>query len=61
MAQWSSEIMNTWVTYHITRTQLKEGIDDSRLVADKDFYGGFTVSAMIVSAHFCKFSTSLFS
>ena len=39
MSQWSSDIMDTWVTYHITRVQLKEGIDGHRLVADKTFEG----------------------
>ena len=37
MAKWSSDIMDTWINYHITRNQLKADIDVRRLVADKTF------------------------
>ena len=37
MSKWSSDIMDTWVTYHTTRVQLKEGIDGNRLLTDKTF------------------------
>ena len=33
MAKWSSDIMDTWINYHLTRVQLKAGIDVRRLVA----------------------------
>ena len=37
MAKWSSNIMDTWINYQITRNQLKAGIDVRRLVAGKTF------------------------
>ena len=37
MAKWSSDIMDTWINYQITRNQLKAGIDVRRLVAGRTF------------------------
>ena len=37
MSMWSSDIMDTWVDYHIARAQLKEGIDVQRLMFNPNY------------------------
>ena len=37
MDSWASQVMDNWISYHLTRNQLKEGIDVERLLADNTF------------------------
>ena len=37
MSKWSSDIMDTWVNYHMNRDQLKGGIDIQRLMTEQNF------------------------
>ena len=37
MNLWASQVMDNWITYHLTRNQLKEDIDVERVVADNTF------------------------
>ena len=37
MNSWASKVMDNWISYHLTRSQLKEGIDMERVVADSTF------------------------
>ena len=37
MNSWASQVMDNWISYHLTRSQLKEGIDMERVVADSTF------------------------
>ena len=37
MDSWATKVMDNWISYHLTRNQLKEGIDVDRMVADDTF------------------------
>ena len=37
MDSWATKVMDNWISYHLTRNQLKEGIDVERVVADNTF------------------------
>ena len=37
MDLWASQVMDNWITYHLTRNQLREDIDVERVVADNTF------------------------
>ena len=37
MSKWSSDILDSWISYHITRAQLKSGIDVQRLMSNQAF------------------------
>ena len=37
MSEWSSDIMDTWISYHVTRAQLKAKIGLQMLMSNQDF------------------------